>query len=59
MSKSLPTGRQGQAGKCHMSVEVENGILKSKTLNLFQGKVQNDTLAIGVSFFIRFFLFFG
>jgi hypothetical protein len=25
-----------------MNVKVQNGILKSKTQNLFQGKVQND-----------------
>jgi hypothetical protein len=27
-----------------MHVKVQNWTLKSKTLNLFQGKVQNDTL---------------
>ena len=27
-----------------MNVKFQNGILKSKTLNLFQGKVQNDIL---------------
>jgi len=29
-----------------MNVKVQNGILKSKTLNLFQGKVQNDILVM-------------
>jgi hypothetical protein len=31
-----------QAGKCQMNVKFKKGILKSKTLNWFQGKVQND-----------------
>ncbi len=29
-----------------MNVKVQNRILKSKTLNLFQGKVQNDILVM-------------
>jgi hypothetical protein len=29
-----------------MNVKVQNWILKSKTLNLFQGKVQNDVLVM-------------
>ncbi len=29
-----------------MNVKFQNGILKSKTLNLFQGKVQNDILVM-------------
>ena len=29
-----------------MNVKCQNGILKSKTLNLFQGKVQNDILVM-------------
>jgi hypothetical protein len=29
-----------------MNVKGQNWILKSKTLNLFQGKVQNDTLVM-------------
>jgi len=31
-----------QAGKYQINDKVQNRILKSKTLNLFQGKVQND-----------------
>jgi hypothetical protein len=30
----------------NQSPNLQNGILKSKTLNLFQGKVQNDTLVM-------------
>ena len=29
-----------------MNYKVQNGILKSETLNLFQGKVQNDILVM-------------
>jgi hypothetical protein len=29
-----------------MNVKVQEGVLKSETLNLFQGKVQNDTLVM-------------
>jgi hypothetical protein len=32
--------------KYQMHVKVQNWTLKSKTLNLFQGKVQNDTLVM-------------
>jgi hypothetical protein len=39
--KTLPA-----AGKCQMDFRVQNGILKSKTLNWFQGKVQNGILVM-------------
>jgi len=29
-----------------MNIKFQNGILKSETLNLFQGKVQNDSLVM-------------
>ncbi len=32
--------------KCQMNFKAKNRILKSETLNLFQGKVQNDTLVM-------------
>jgi hypothetical protein len=32
--------------KCQRNVKVKNRVLKSKTLNLFQGKVQNDILVM-------------
>jgi len=32
--------------KWQMNAKLQNWILKSKTLNLFQGKVQNDTLVM-------------
>ncbi len=35
-----------QAGKCQMNFKVQNVILKSKTLNLFHGKVQNNILVM-------------
>ncbi len=44
--KRLPSARLLEAGlragKCQMNVKVQKWILKSQTLNLFQGKVQND-----------------
>ena len=35
-----------QAGKYQINVEFQNGILKSKTLNLFQGKVQKNDILV-------------
>jgi hypothetical protein len=35
---------QSSKSKCQMSVKFQKGILKSKTLNWFRGKVQNDIL---------------
>jgi hypothetical protein len=40
ISKSLSA-----AGKCQTNLKVQNGVLKSKTLN-FQGKVQNNLLVM-------------
>lgn len=36
-----------QAGKCQMNVIVQNVILKSKTLNLFRGKVRIGFFSAG------------
>ncbi len=32
--------------KCQINVKVQNRILKSKTVNLFQGKVHNGTVVM-------------